>query len=40
MRLALAHRDISTVYRILVDHGVAQWYLADLIGQSQSAQAD
>jgi transcriptional regulator with XRE-family HTH domain len=36
MRRALAQRDIGTVYRILVDHGVAQRYLAELVGQSQS----
>lgn len=36
MKRALAKRDISTVYRILVGHGVAQRYLAELVGQSQS----
>lgn len=36
MKRALAERDISTVYRILVGHGVAQRYLAELVGQSQS----
>lgn len=36
MRTALAQRDITTVYRLLVAHGVAQRYLAELVGQSQS----
>ncbi|MGH3872742.1 MAG: helix-turn-helix domain-containing protein [Pseudonocardiaceae bacterium] len=36
MRQALALRDISTVYRVLIDHGVTQRYLAELVGQSQS----
>jgi transcriptional regulator with XRE-family HTH domain len=36
MRRALAHRDIATVYRILVDHGLSQRRLAELVGQSQS----
>ncbi|MDQ3763099.1 MAG: helix-turn-helix transcriptional regulator [Actinomycetota bacterium] len=36
MRQALACRDITTVYRILVNYGVAQRYLAELVGQTQS----
>lgn len=36
MRRALARRDIQRVYRILVGAGVAQRYLAELVGQSQS----
>ncbi|MGH3671626.1 MAG: helix-turn-helix domain-containing protein [Pseudonocardiaceae bacterium] len=33
---ALALRDIGRVYRLLVNHGVSQRYLAELVGQSQS----
>jgi transcriptional regulator with XRE-family HTH domain len=36
MRQALARRDITTVYRILVDQGLPQRRLAELVGQSQS----
>src|SRR5262245_49130855 len=36
MRRALAQRDIKTVYRLLVDQGVAQRYLAELVGQTPS----
>lgn len=36
MRRALAERDITTVYRLLVEHGVAQRYIAELVGQSPS----
>jgi transcriptional regulator with XRE-family HTH domain len=36
MKRALARRDITTVYRLLVAHGVSQRYLAELVGQSQS----
>jgi hypothetical protein len=35
MREALRRRDIGTVYRLLVKHGVAQRVLAELVGQSQ-----
>lgn len=36
MREALRQRDIGRVYRLLVNHGVSQRYLAELVGQSQS----
>lgn len=36
MKRALALRDIGRVYRLLVNHGVSQRYLAELVGQSQS----
>jgi hypothetical protein len=36
MRRALAERDISSVYKILVDNGVAQGHIASLVGQNAS----
>ncbi|MGH3765931.1 MAG: hypothetical protein ACRDTX_12405 [Pseudonocardiaceae bacterium] len=36
MRQALALRDVSKVYRLLVDNGVPQRTIAELTGQSQS----
>lgn len=36
MRTALIRRDITTVYRILVEHGVRQRRIAELVGQTQS----
>jgi transcriptional regulator with XRE-family HTH domain len=36
MRSALARRDIGAVYRILVDVGIPQRRLAELVGQNQS----
>jgi transcriptional regulator with XRE-family HTH domain len=36
MRLALAHRDIATVYRLLQRVGVSQRAIAARTGQSQS----
>lgn len=36
MRRALAERDITTVYKILVDNGVAQVHIALLVGQQAS----
>jgi transcriptional regulator with XRE-family HTH domain len=36
MRAALAERDVTKVYKILVQHGVQQRVIANLTGQSQS----
>jgi transcriptional regulator with XRE-family HTH domain len=40
MREALARRDITAVYRILVGQGVPQRQLAELVGQNQSEVSD
>jgi transcriptional regulator with XRE-family HTH domain len=40
MREALARRDITAVYRILVGQGVPQRHLAELVGQNQSEVSD